>query len=191
MQGHSSSGAPTSSSRWIAGYTVLALGLALFTRFFIAAPYVVQGTSMEPTFDNWHYLIIDRISYRLGEPQRGDVIVLNLPQDPSRSLIKRIIGLPGETVMLSPHSVTIKNTAHPNGFVLNESYLDPSNAGGMSTMSITLNSEQYFVLGDNRRVSADSRQWGALPRKDIVGRVILRLFPLTAIGVMPGEARYN
>ena len=81
-------------------YTVVALGLALFVRFFIAAPYVVSGASMEPNFDNWHYLIVDRLSFRFGDPVRGEVIVFDLPQEPSRSLIKRVIGLPGETIVL-------------------------------------------------------------------------------------------
>src|SRR3989344_2838100 len=88
----------------LVGYTVVALGLALFIRFFVAAPYVVSGASMEPNFDNWHYLIIDRVSYDIGGPQRGDVIVFDLPQEGGRSLIKRVIGLPGETVVLKGQS---------------------------------------------------------------------------------------
>ena len=183
-------GLGTGSSRSIVGYTVVALGLALFIRFFIAAPYVVQGASMEPTFDDWHYLIIDRVSYDVGSPQRGDVIVLDLPEDVTRSLIKRVIGLPGETVVLSGNNVMIKNASHPNGFTLNEPYLDPANLGGATNLTVTLGPDQYFVLGDNRKVSADSRLWGILPRKDIVGRVLLRLFPLSEISILPGEARY-
>ncbi len=171
-------------------YTVVALGLALFIRFFVAAPYVVSGASMEPNFDNWHYLIIDRITYDIGNPQRGDVIVFDLPEDPSRSLIKRVIGLPGETVVLQGDNVTIINEKHPDGLTLTEPYLDPRNLGGYSNMRVTLGPDQYFVLGDNRRVSADSRLWGTLPRKDIVGRVLLRLYPLSEIGVLPGEERY-
>ena len=179
-----------SSARALVVYTLVALGLALFIRFFIAAPYVVSGASMEPNFDNWHYLIIDRVSYRFETPQRGDVIVFDLPQDTSRSLIKRVIGLPGETVVLKGQSVTIVNAEHPDGFTLEEPYLDSANLGGSNNMTVTLEKDQFFVLGDNRRVSADSRIWGTLPRKDIVGRVFLRLFPLGDIGVLPGESRY-
>ena len=171
-------------------YTIVALGLALFIRFFVAAPYVVSGASMEPTFDNWHYLIIDRVSYRFGEPQRGDVVVFDLPQNESRALIKRIIGLPGDTVVIEGNSVTVSNTEHPDGLTLREPYLDPANLGGISGQRILLDSDEFFVLGDNRRISADSRSWGVLPRKDIVGRVLLRLYPLNVIGVLPGEARY-
>jgi signal peptidase I len=179
--------------RSLLSYTILALGIALFVRFFVAAPYVVSGASMEPTFENWHYLIVDRVSYDLESPQRGDVVVFGLPSDTNRALIKRVIGLPGETVVLSgtDPTVTIINKSHPNGFTLDEPYLDPNNYGGASDMRVTLSNDQYFVLGDNRKVSADSRLWGILPRQDIVGRVFLRLYPLNDIGVLPGEARYQ
>jgi signal peptidase I len=172
-------------------YTAVALGLALLIRFYIAAPYVVSGASMEPTFDNWHYLIVDRVSYDIGDPQRGDVVVFDLPGGSGRSLIKRIIGLPGETMVLKGNSVSVVNGAHPDGYRLDEPYLDPENLRGYNNMRLTLGENEYFVLGDNRGVSADSRLWGALPRKDIVGRAFLRLFPLQNIGVLPGEARYK
>ena len=146
---------------------------------------------MEPTFHDWHYLIIDRISYDLTEPKRGDVIVFDLPQDTGRSLIKRIIGLPTETVVLKGQSVTIVNAEHPDGLTLTEPYLDPANLTGSNEMTVTLGVDQFFVLGDNRRVSADSRLWGTLPRNDIVGRVFLRLFPFQDIAVLPGKSRYS
>lgn len=183
----------TSSSgsvRSLVVYTVVALGLALLIRLFVAAPYVVSGASMEPNFQDWNYLIVDRLTYDLQSPQRGDVIVLDLPEDTSRALIKRVIGLPGETVVLSGNTVEIVNTAHPKGFTLSEPYLDPANLGGASEMKVTLGSDQYFVLGDNRKVSADSRLWGTLPRQDIVGRVLLRLYPLSELGYLPVESRY-
>ena len=187
---NTSSDMENSSKGSLVVYTIIALGLALFIRFFIAAPYIVSGASMEPTFNDLHYLIVDRISYDLGSPQRGDVVVFDLPQNTSRALIKRVIGLPGETVVLSGDEVSIINEAHPDGFTLAEPYLSPENFGGASDMRVTLGNDQYFVLGDNRKVSADSRVWGALPREDIVGRVFLRLFPLGSVGILPGEARY-
>ena len=192
MQKSSSPDTPKSSQRSLVLYTVIALGLALFIRFFIAAPYVVSGASMEPTFEDWHYLIVDRVSYDFEEPQRGDIIIFDLPQDHSRALIKRVIGLPGDTVVLSgtDPTVTIINAAHPQGFTLEEPYLDPANYGGASDMRVTLGADQYFVLGDNRKVSADSRLWGILPKNDIVGRVFLRLYPFNDLGILPGEARY-
>lgn len=188
-----------------ASYVMLALGLALFIRFFIAAPYVVSGASMEPTFDNWDYLITDRLSYRITEPERGDVVVFCLPgtgecslferlknrdlQAP-RTLIKRVIGLPGETVTVDESGVHIFNSAHPEGFLLDEPYLAPANLGGPSGVTRELGTDEYFVMGDNRRVSSDSRIWGSLPKKDIIGHVLLRLFPISTLGALPGDATY-
>lgn len=186
-----SSDSAHSSKGSLVVYTVAALGLALFIRFFIAAPFIVSGASMEPTFHDYNYLIVDRITYDLRAPERGEVIVLDLPQNTSRALIKRVIGLPGETIILKGAVVTIVNTQNPEGFTLSEPYLSPENIGGMSDMRLTLGADQYFVLGDNRKVSADSRLWGTLPREDIVGRVFLRLFPLDTISVLPGEAQYS
>lgn len=187
---NASSGTENSSKGSLVVYTIAALGLAIFIRFVVAAPYIVSGASMENTFQDFNYLIVDRLSYDFGDPRRGDVIVFDLPQDTGRALIKRVIGLPGETVILSDTTVTIVNDAHPKGFTLSEPYLSPENLGGSGNMRVTLAQDQFFVLGDNRRVSADSRLWGTLPRSDIVGRVFLRLFPLNEIGVLPGEVRY-
>lgn len=178
------------TDRSLFGYALIALGLAIAVRLFIATPFIVSGASMENTFQNFDYLIIDRITYDFSTPQRGDVVVFGLPQETSRDLIKRVIGLPGETVKLSGNAVTIINKDHPSGFTLNEPYLSPENLGGATGMQVTLGADQYFVLGDNRRVSADSRLWGTLPRKDIVGRVLLRLYPFTTMALLPGEARY-
>jgi len=186
-----------------AWYVVVALGFALFIRFFIAAPYLVSGASMEPTFDNFDYLITDRLSYDFLAPERGDVVVFCLPgtgecsllkrllnkewQAP-RTLIKRVIGLPGETVSVSGGEVRIINAEHPEGFILDEPYLDPDNIGGPSGTNTTLGEGEYFVMGDNRRVSSDSRVWGVLPQENILGHVFVRLFPLTSIGILPGDA---
>jgi signal peptidase I len=188
---NTSSGARKSSQTSLVAYTVVALGCALFIRFFIAAPYIVQGDSMLPTFTNLNYLIVDRVTYRFEEPQRGDVIVFDLPQNTSRALIKRIIGLPGESVTIEGNAVSIASGARTEEFMLPETYLDPENYGGISSLRVTLGKDQYFVLGDNRKVSADSRVWGVLPREDITGRVLVRLFPFSKIGLFPGEERYE
>ncbi len=182
-----------SSDRTLFISIIIALVLAFAIRFFIAAPYVVSGSSMEPNFNNWDYLIVDRLTYDFETPQRGDVIVLDLPQQTSRALIKRVIGLPGDTVVLSGSNptITIINTAHPNGFTLNEPYIDPNNYGGITNTRYTLGPDQYFVMGDNRKVSADSRTWGILPRTDVVGRVLLRLYPFNQINILPAEERYQ
>lgn len=195
-----------SSPGAFATYVMIALGLALFIRFFIAAPYVVSGASMEPTFDNWDYLITDRLSFRIGEPERGDVVVFCLPGSGEcslverlknreltapRTLIKRVIGLPGETVAVSDEGVRISSTENPEGFLLDEPYLDAGNIGGPSGMQLTLGEGEYFVMGDNRRVSSDSRIWGALPKENILGHVLVRLFPVSSLGVLPGDADYS
>lgn len=194
-QGISAQNPPDEESRrdsWrsLFGYTVAALGLALFIRFFIAAPYVVSGASMEPTFFDWHYLIIDKLVYELSPPVRGDIIVLNLPRDTARSLIKRVIGLPGETVKISGSKVMIINAEHPNGFILNEPYIDPANTSSGDSLEATLGRDEYFVLGDNRHLSSDSRIWGNLPKNDIAGRVDARLFPFNMMSILPGQVRY-
>lgn len=191
MQKNTSSVPQKNSNVSLIGYTAVALGLALFIRFFIAAPYVVSGASMEPNFDNWHYLIVDRVSYEISEPQRGDVIVFDLPQEGGRSLIKRVIGLPGETIILEGQTITIINDKHTDGYVLEEPYLNPANLVGENNMRVTLALGEYFVLGDNRHVSADSRIWGKLPRRAIVGRALLRLYPFSMISILPSEARYE
>jgi len=179
-----------SSYKALVFYTLIALAIAVFVRFFIAAPYIVSGASMDPTFKSWDYLIIDRISWHLEEPSRGDVVVFKFPQDPSRSFIKRVIGLPEETVILSGTKVQIKNEEHPEGFFLTENYIAEENARPAHT-TVTLSKDEYFVLGDNRLQSADSRVWGNLPRELIVGRPIVRLFPFSEIDILPGEVRYE
>lgn len=179
--------------RSLFGYALFAIGLALVIRFFVATPYIVSGASMEYNFENHDYLIIDRLTYDFSAPQRGDVVVFGLPQEPSRDLIKRVVGLPGEIIEISgpEPKVTITNDENPQGYVLEEPYLSQENLGGASNMKVTLGPDQYFVLGDNRKVSADSRLWGVLPRKYIVGRVLLRLFPFNMIDFLPGKVTYQ
>ncbi|MDE2311464.1 MAG: signal peptidase I [Patescibacteria group bacterium] len=163
---------------------IIALVIIVPFRIFVAEPFVVSGSSMLPNFHNGDYLIIDRLSYRFSQPDRGDVIVLLFPKDTSQFFIKRIIGLPGETVQIKQGHVYIFNQQHPEGFELNESYI-PS---GVMTYDqpdkkVTLGDNEYFVLGDNRLASSDSRVWGILPRNDIVGRVFLRVFPVASASV--------
>lgn len=171
-------------------YTIVAIGIALVVRFFVAAPYLVSGPSMEETFHNHDYLIVDRLTYRIDNPQRGDVVVFKLPANSGETLIKRIIGLPGDTVTVSETGVTVANADNPKGFKLDEPYLSPNDLGGISGMTITLAPDHYFVMGDNRKVSYDSRSWGTLPGENIVGRVIVRLYPFGGFGILPGQARY-
>ncbi|HPF94972.1 MAG: signal peptidase I [Candidatus Magasanikbacteria bacterium] len=157
---------------------VLAISLALIIpiRFFLIQPFYVQGASMEPNFFDHEYLIIDELSYRLHTPARGDVVVFKYPNNTKEFFIKRIIGLPGETVEISNGKIKIYNDKHPNGMLINEtSYLDQDFTANSQT--VTLKMDEYYVLGDNRSSSLDSRFFGPVNKSYVVGRVWLRGFP--------------
>jgi len=160
---------------------VLALLVVVPIHYFVFQPYFVRGQSMEPNFLNGDYLIVEKISYQLRSPERGEVIVFRYPEDPSQTFIKRIIGLPGETVKIEGGNVYIFENGIPK--LLDESkYLSETlETPGNTEMHLDFN--EYFVLGDNRPVSADSRRWGPLPTENIVGRAVLRAWPFAAISV--------
>ena len=147
-------------------------------RYFVVQPFFVRGSSMEPNFHNGEYLVIDELSYRFREPARGEVIVFRFPNDPKQFFIKRIVGLPGDTVTVDDGVVTIQNAEFPQTVQLDETaYLPEAPRTGGDT-SLSLEDKEYFVLGDNRAASSDSRSWGALPRKSIIGRAWLRAWPV-------------
>jgi signal peptidase I len=168
-------------------FLIIAIAIVLPIRIFIAQPFIVSGASMEPTFHNGEYLIIDEISYRFKEPVRGEVIVFRYPLDREKFFIKRIIGLPQDTISIKDGKVSILN-AEKGTLDLTEDYTS-SNIG--ETLTESLGEGEYFVLGDNRGSSSDSRVWGKLKRKDIIGRPVLRLLPLSRIGVFPGRESLN
>jgi signal peptidase I len=158
---------------------VIAISLAIIipVRYFLIQPFYVKGASMEPNFFDHEYLVIDEISYRFRQPERGDIVVFRYPLDPKQYFIKRVIGLPGETVEIAGGQIKIFNEANPNGIVLDEqAYLDQDFTA--STRTVTLKSDEFFVLGDNRIASMDSRSFGPVKREFIVGRVWLRGWPL-------------
>lgn len=164
-------------------FTLVVLAIVIPIRVFIAQPFIVNGESMEPTLANGDYLIIDEISYRNKDPQRGEVIVFRFPTEQRRYLIKRVIGLPSEIVSISGNKITI--TTHDGNVIqLNESYL---NGDFSSYGTWNLGDDEYFVLGDNREHSSDSRRWGVLSRDLIVGKTLFRLFPLGHITYKPGH----
>jgi signal peptidase I len=159
---------------------VAAVSLAIIipVRYFLIQPFYVKGASMEPNFYDHEYLIIDELSYRFNTPQRGDVVVFRYPLDPKQFFIKRVIGLPGETVETTATGVKIYNTEHPNGFELKEDpYLSSDLAPSPVQRTVTLKSDEYFIMGDNRPSSLDSRYFGPIKRSDVVGRVWLRGWP--------------
>lgn len=157
-------------------------------RMFVVSPFVVDGESMHPTFENLNYLIVDEVVYYFEAPKRGDVIVFRYPGDPSIFYIKRIIGLPGETVSIQNGVVGIQQS-DGTSFTLSEPYV--VNEDATYSKSVTLGADQYFVMGDNRPNSSDSRVWGPLPRQNIIGRVDLRLLPAAKSGFFPGSASYT
>ncbi|MBA7596484.1 Signal peptidase IB [subsurface metagenome] len=157
---------------------IIALLIVVPIRYFVFQPFFVRGQSMEPNFRNGDYLIIDELTYQFRAPRRGEVVVFKYPQDPSQRYIKRIIGLPGETIKIQEGKVFIYQDEEIQA--LEEEYLSQLTQTPGS-LQITLDRNEYFVLGDNRSVSADSRRWGALPEESIVGRVFLRAWPLTAL----------
>ncbi|MFN4181294.1 MAG: signal peptidase I, partial [Candidatus Paceibacteria bacterium] len=170
----------------IVRFVLLALIIVVPIRAYVAQPFVVSGASMDPTFHNGEYLIIDEISYHLGSPERGDVVVFRYPGDPSKFFIKRIIGLPYETVEIENGKVTIYNEQNKNkgGLTLDDSYI-VNHSGGDT--HLTLGADEYFVMGDNRPASSDSRYWGAVPKENIIGKAFVRLLPISRIDLYPGQ----
>ncbi len=168
----------------LARVVIVAFAIMLVFRLFIAEPFIVSGSSMVPNFHNREYLIVNKITYRLHSPERGDVIVFKYPKDTSQYFIKRVIGLPSEKVQIKDGRVLVFNGQHPDGLLLDEPFLSNDNVTFGRTDITTLGSDEYFVLGDNRQASSDSRVWGIMPKNDLVGKVWLRVFPLQQFGVI-------
>jgi signal peptidase I len=185
-EGFSAQGGPVSGwkkylafSIEIAKIAVIALVIVLPIRYFLFQPFIVKGESMSPNFESGDYLIVDEISYRVSEPQRGDVVVFKYPKDTTQRFIKRMIGLPGETVIIKDGTVSV-TTKDGNKIVLDEKYL-PNDLKTYGDVNTTLKDNEYFVMGDNRMYSYDSRSWGIVPEPDIIGKAFLRLFPVTEL----------
>ncbi len=157
---------------------IIAVLIVLPIRYFLFQPFIVRGDSMVPSFQSGDYLIIDELSYKFSEPQRGDVVVFRYPKDPSQRFIKRVIGVPGETVDITNGKVTIYSQNETIN--LDEKYL-PENLKTYGDVKTVVGENEYFVMGDNREFSYDSRAWGTISKSDIIGKVFLRLFPVAAI----------
>lgn len=167
----------------LARVVVIAFVVMIGFRFFVAEPFIVSGSSMVPNYHNREYLVVNKMEYRTEEPERGDVVVFRYPKDTSQYFIKRIIGLPGEKVKVEGGRVYVYNNEHPEGAVVEEPYLPAQDVTLGKSDIVTLGSDEFYVLGDNRLASSDSRVWGVLPRKDIVGTAWLRVFPLNSFGI--------
>jgi len=171
----------------LAEVVIISLAIILPIRYFLIQPFYVKGASMEPTFDDHEYLIIDEISFRFREAQRGEVVVFRYPHDPRQYFIKRIVGLPGETVHVQNNTVTIFNEENPEGFVYDETdYLDLTTVTRGDRKTV-LAEDEFFVLGDNRSSSLDSRTFGPLAEKYVIGRVWIRGWPLDRVTVFDRE----
>ena len=164
-------------------FTILMLAIFLGIRFFVAEPFLVDGASMDPNFATSDYLIVDELTYKFEAPKRGDVVVLRPPFETSKYFIKRIVGLPGERVVVGAKQTYIYNNENPEGMLLDEPYVKFKSD---KVTDLKLSDTEYFVMGDNREVSFDSRSWGALPKEDITGRALIRLYPFNKIGLFPG-----
>ncbi|MFH1365948.1 MAG: signal peptidase I [Patescibacteria group bacterium] len=190
----------TSQSFWeLVRFALIALIIVFPIRWFIADPFIVSGSSMVPTFENGDYLIVDELSYELSNPKRNDVAVFKYPGDPKNNpnrnfilrffdpgkyFIKRVIGLPNETVDIKGNVVTITNNEYPEGFKLDQPFV--KNAANNDT-HVVLKSDEYFVMGDNRSGSSDSRAWGPVKGEFFTGKAFLRLLPINKIDILPGN----
>lgn len=160
---------------------IISLAIIIPVRYYLIQPFFVRGASMEPNFDNGQYLVIDEISYRLGQPERGQVVIFKYPLDHSQYYIKRLVGLPNETIEIKDNQVIIYNLDNPQGIILDESAYLGEEAITWGNLKVELGSEEYFALGDNRQASSDSRQWGTIPEDNLIGRVWLRVWPFDKI----------
>lgn len=169
---------------------VVVLVLAFVIRTFLFQPFVVDGHSMDPNFYDQEYLLVNKLTYRIGNPERGDVIVFDAPNTEDVQYIKRIIGLPGENVKIMNKKIYI------DGKVLDEEYIDYASSltliknSDNATLDVTLSDDEYFVLGDNREHSSDSREWGTLPEENIIGKAWVSIYPWDIFGFIPSPT-YN
>ncbi|MFA5753745.1 MAG: signal peptidase I [Patescibacteria group bacterium] len=162
----------------------ISLAIILPVRYFLIQPFYVKGASMEPNFHDHEYLIIDEISYRFQVPERGQVIVFRYPRNPQEYYIKRVIALPGEEVLIKDGQVTVFNAEHPDGFTLDEQYLPADlTTYNVNEEKTIVGPEEYYVLGDNRNASKDSRNFGPINRSYITGKVLFRGWPIDQITV--------
>jgi len=168
-------------------------------RVFLFQPFFVQGASMEPNFEDGQYLIINEFGYKETNIKIGDhsildidsfkdierqrVVVFRYPLNPQKFFIKRVIGLPGEKIQIKDNKITIFNQEHPDGFILDEKSYIPISNQTKGDETITLSDNQYFVMGDNRLYSSDSRVWGPVSKEDIIGAVSLRAWPLDKLSI--------
>jgi signal peptidase I len=181
---------PSSLLIWIIGIIIL----VKLVQAFIIQPFIVDGASMLPTYHNKEFLLVDKFSYRIKNPERGDIMIFKLYENNSnpyegKHLIKRVIGLPGEHIVVKNGITTIYNKNNPNGFILDEPFVSFKET--TKDADITLDEHHYFMMGDNRAQSYDSRDWGALDEVNIKGQVLFRVYPFKQAGYEPGRYSFS
>lgn len=169
---------------------VISLVIIVPIRYYVIKPFYVKGASMEPNFHDHEYLIIDEISYRFNQPERGEIVVFKDPLQSGQYLIKRIIALPNERVTIKNGLITVYTADDKSGILLQEPYLEPGTKTN-GTVEVVLSPDEYLVLGDNRTHSLDSRIFGPIKRQAIIGRVWWRGWPLDKMGVLTQPVEYN
>lgn len=169
---------------------VVALSIFVVIYLFLLQPHQVKGASMDPTFHDGQYILTDKISYRFNLPQRGDVVVFKAPMNPDFDYIKRIIGLPGDTITIQEGQVVINGQPLSDEYIQSDTVLLPGQYIREGKQA-TVGSNEFFVLGDNRSHSADSRQWGMVPKKDIIGKVFFRYWPVNKFGIVSKPEEFN
>lgn len=158
------------------GETILIAGVLFLAVNLVTARIRVEGSSMEPSLHDGEFVVINRLAYRWANPDRGEIIVFNFPLDPERRFIKRIIGLPGDTISVHQGTVFV------NGIALDEPYIY---AAPQYDGEWVVEEGHYFVLGDNRNNSSDSQNWGSLEAEDIIGKAVVIYWPITDLGIIP------
>ena len=172
---------------------VIALSIFLIIYLFVASPHQVNGQSMVPTFQSGEFVLSDKVSYKMGNPKRGDVIVFhapesaNCPKGTGCDFIKRVLGLPGESIEVREDAIWVNGQKLDEPYIPEEFETLPGNAT-KNGQSVFLGPDEYFVSGDNRPYSSDSRAWGAIHKSDIVGRALLRYWPINVAGFIPHAA---
>lgn len=168
---------------------LISLAIILPIRYFVIQPFYVNGASMEPNFHDNDYLIINELVYRFSEPDRGDIVVFKNPRNKQEFFIKRIIALPGEKIKIYNNQIFIYNKENPDGILLTEEYL-PEGRITRGNEVIELGENEYYVLGDNRERSLDSRIFGPIEKELITGKVWVRGWPLDRMTLYK-EVEYN
>lgn len=163
---------------------VVVMAIMVMIYLFVMSPQEIKGASMEPSFFDKEYILTNKILFKLRDPVRGDVVIFKSPANPEIDYIKRVIGLPGDTVSLRQNAIFV------NSVKVEEPYLSPGITifGGSylrENQEVVIPQGKYFVLGDNRPHSADSREFGPIPKEDFIGKAFLRYWPFTRFGLIP------